>query len=175
MPPRPFYFDYFWGRVSQFCPGQPGLWSSWVCSLWSWDGKYTSYTQLLVEMGVLLSFCLASNDGPSDLCLLSMIIGASHSTQPQTSFEMNNNYISLILKEVIYAVLILLKYFYFNFFCAHDLPYLLPTLCSLNEFLYTLNLLMSAWTYFLVFHYFRCLLLLNKLLQNPGAIISLGL
>jgi hypothetical protein len=32
-------FSYFWNRVSCLCLEQPGLWSSYLCFLHSWDGR----------------------------------------------------------------------------------------------------------------------------------------
>jgi hypothetical protein len=57
--PSPFFLWLFWRKGLAFCSGLPGPWSSYIRLPIKVEmtGK-CHHTQLLVEMGILLTFCL---------------------------------------------------------------------------------------------------------------------
>jgi hypothetical protein len=54
----PFCSVYFGDRVLLLCPGQPRLWSSYLCPWSSWDDRCMPPSLVIDCNGILLTFCL---------------------------------------------------------------------------------------------------------------------
>jgi hypothetical protein len=69
--PEPFCFSYFSSRVLRLCLGQPGSWSSYLCSLQSWYDRPVPLHPAFIGWDGNFLPSLASNCDLFNFCLLS--------------------------------------------------------------------------------------------------------